>query len=357
MRITLNNRDRQLLSKLFPKSSGKQKIRFIAIKMMTENLNCKFISKVLNLSYRCILLWLNALIRKGVSGLIYKQRNGKKSRLNQFQKKKLITLIKNGPLKNGYQTTIWTSALVKEIIEKKFGITYHVNYIPFLLKKLGFSYKKMRAKNYQANLEDQIIWEEETFQEICQKAIRENGVILFEDESSAYQWSRLAYSWGIRGEKLETMVKVSSLNRKIYGALNLLTGDFDYQVIKGKNDQDKFRTFLDELSKKYQRVYLILDNGPVHKIGNHYKNIEFYFLPVYSPELNPIESLWKKLKRGFLHGRLFRNSKELDFALEEGLSFLSKNARDNQTLMSKWRRLFLALRVKYSSRINLSNRL
>jgi len=64
-----------------------------------------------------------------------------------------------------------------------------------------------------------------------------------------------------------------------------------------------FQIFLDEFSRQKQEEYkiIILDNGAFHKAKTLQvpENIAFIFLPPYSPELNPAENMWAKLKRTF----------------------------------------------------------
>jgi transposase len=79
-----------------------------------------------------------------------------------------------------------------------------------------------------------------------------------------------------------------------------------------------FQEFLDEFSKQYpeELKIMVLDNGAFHKtrkldIPN---NIILFFLPPYSPELNPTEKEWAKLKRDFTN-RLFETPDELEHYL------------------------------------------
>ena len=57
---------------------------------------------------------------------------------------KLVNLIKDGSEASGFNCGIWNSAMIGEVIWLKFGVTYNLNYLSSLLKKLVFSYKKAR---------------------------------------------------------------------------------------------------------------------------------------------------------------------------------------------------------------------
>ena len=90
---------------------------------------------------------------------------------------------------------------------------------------------------------------------------------------------------------------------------------------------------------------MVLDNGPIHALGDNYENIEFAYLPPYSPQFNPIEFLWKQLKVKHLHNRLFRTKVEFHKFLTRGLEQFRHNPQDNLSLMSKWRKVAKAKKL------------
>ncbi len=79
--------------------------------------------------------------------------------------------------------------------------------------------------------------------------------------------------------------------------------------------------YLDELSQSLdgKEIILIMDQAGWHKSKDLAvpKNVEIWFLPPYSPELNPVERLWKMIKRNTLHNRLYDSLKQLEKAVVE----------------------------------------
>jgi len=80
------------------------------------------------------------------------------------------------------------------------------------------------------------------------------------------------------------------------------------------------------------KLILLLDNGPVHtaKFIKEYlecvnKYIEVYWLPKYSPELNPIELLWKKLKEAGISNLLYESEEEFKAEIEKKLKDIKNN--------------------------------
>lgn len=79
--------------------------------------------------------------------------------------------------------------------------------------------------------------------------------------------------------------------------------------------------FLSELSKEYpsDRIVLIMDGAGWHKskaliVPN---NIEIFYLPPYSPELNPVERLWLYIKSNTLSNKIYENLADLEEAICE----------------------------------------
>jgi hypothetical protein len=78
---------------------------------------------------------------------------------------------------------------------------------------------------------------------------------------------------------------------------------------------------------RYPRVVLLIDNAPWHRgqlinaaLGEN-PHLEFKRLPSYSPQLNPIERLWKKLRRRATHNRLFDKLADLKASLRASLCY------------------------------------
>ena len=101
------------------------------------------------------------------------------------------------------------------------------------------------------------------------------------------------------------------------GAFSPITGDHLLMELPVCNTEC-FQIFLEELSSEKPKtlIIMVLDNGSFHKakklkIPN---NIKLVFLPPYSPELNPAEKMWARLKRAFTN-KLFKSMEEITLVL------------------------------------------
>ena len=78
---------------------------------------------------------------------------------------------------------------------------------------------------------------------------------------------------------------------------------------------------------QYRRVVLVIDNAPWH-VGQpvddalrDHPHLEFYRLPPYSPQLNPIERFWRVLRRRATHNRLFDTLADLRRSVRNSLCY------------------------------------
>ena len=90
--------------------------------------------------------WRQAHQRKGNHGLDAKPHPGRPSLLSKRQKTLLMRRLLKGAKANGFWTDLWTCPRIAELIERKYGIHYHVDHIPRLLASLGWSCQKPQKR-------------------------------------------------------------------------------------------------------------------------------------------------------------------------------------------------------------------
>jgi putative transposase len=100
------------------------------------------IARQLGVSRATVSDWAKTVEAKGIRGLRKRKAAGSQSKLNPLQKQKLKYMLDRGALANGFPTDRWTLERVRQLIQQKFEITYHPNYLNRLLRNLGFSPQK-----------------------------------------------------------------------------------------------------------------------------------------------------------------------------------------------------------------------
>ncbi len=208
--------------------------RVIQALLWIGNEECHFsfaeMADYLNVTVRTLYNWLKGFITGGFDWLLrpwFKGR-GASSKLNNRQKEELYKMIEAGPEKNGFDSGIWNSAMIMELILAKFGVKYNPRYLSKLLKKMGLSYQKAKfisdkvdEEEYQKAREK---WIDETWPRILENAKRNNSIILFGDEVSFAMWGSLARTWAPRGKQPVVKTKGCRKGLKMFGAIEFKSG-------------------------------------------------------------------------------------------------------------------------------------
>ncbi|MBU2462204.1 IS630 family transposase [bacterium] len=285
------------------------------------------IASILKVCEESIRLWVKAFLLKGLEGLKSKKIPGRPPGLTKSQKKKLDKIITEGPTAAGFPGACWRSPMIQSLIYERFGIFYSVNYISYLLKNMGFSYQKAKFVSDHKDPEKRKKWLEEEWSEILKLAKEKNAHILFGDEASFPQWGSLSYTWAKKGQ--QPVVKTSGTRKgyKVLGLIDYFTGRFLSKGHEGRLNSEIYALFLEEvLSKTTKHIILIQDGARYHTsnamkkfFAKHSDRITVYRLPSYSPDYNPIEKLWKKIKEKEVHLHYFPTFESLKNKVQEAL--------------------------------------
>lgn len=126
---------------------------------------------------------------------------------------------------------------------------------------------------------------------------------MFQDEAGFGRIGVPKYCWCPAGERPSVPCHHIREYRYAYGAVEPMTGD-DFFLIMPRCNTNCMNVYLRELSNRFSEDYIILccDGAVWHKSKELEipENIEICFIPPYTPEMNPIEQIWKEIrKRGF----------------------------------------------------------
>lgn len=299
------------------------------------------VAETLSMSRQTIYNWLKAFILYGVDSLVYHRSPGRKPRLTKTQKKRLVQLIKAGPLEAGYPTACWTSLLVQQLILREFGILYNRHYVCELLHNLGFSFQKARFVSDHLDEQARRQWLDQVWPQILRLAHEKRAMILFGDEVTFAQWGSLGYTWAPIGQ--QPVVKTTGKRKgyKVFGLIDLLSGSFFYHGLRERFNSDRYQDFLRQvLQRTSQHLILIQDGARYHTskatqafFKAHQDRMTVFQLPSYSPDYNPIEFLWKNMKRRATHNQYFPEFEDLVSSVEAALAYFASRPIDIRNLM------------------------
>ena len=299
----------------------------LAILAVLDGQSCAQVALVLRVHVKTVATWFHAFCCYGLQDTPRTKPTGRPPKLTPTQQAALATLIEEGPVKAGFSGACWRSPMIQQLICERFGIYYNVFYIAQLLKNLGFSYQKAAFVSDHLNEAKRQEWRTQTWPQILRLAHARNALLLFGDEASFPQWGTLTYTWARRGQQPQVKTSGKRKGYKVFGLIDSFTGRLFYQGQEGRLNSASYMAFLKGvLEQTTHPIILIQDGARYHTsaetnafFAQQTARLQVFQLPTYSPDYNPIEKLWKKIKQQDTHLHYFPTFEALTEKVEQAL--------------------------------------
>lgn len=213
---------------------------------------------------------------------------------------------------------LWTREAVAELIERKFAIRLSRWTVGRYLGQWGFTPQKPMRKAFEQDPEQVRRWLEEKYPEIRRLARQKRAEIYWGDEMGVRSDHACGRSYGRCGE---TPVIPGTGKRFGCNMVSAITnrGRLYFMIFKQRFQSEVFKDFLRRLVRQVPRyVFLIIDQHPVHIaaavkkwLKKHEERIQVFYLPSYSPDLNPDENLNQDVKSNAVGRRRPHDQKEM----------------------------------------------
>lgn len=318
--------------------------RIHALLSLADGKSVAEIAEILHLGEQTVRDYFHAFIGKGVASLVYHRPPGRRPKLTKTQRKELADLIKAGPEAAGYGCGCWSAVMIQDLIQTRFGVEYSPHYICELLDNIGFSFQKARFVSDHLNETLRLEWLEKAWPRILHYARRLGALLLFGDEASFAQWGSLSYTWAPKGQQPTLKTSGKRKGYKIFGLIDYFSGRFFYKGHSGRFNSTSYQTFLSEvMAQTHQHLVIIQDGAKYHTSNDmvaffekHTDRLTVYQLPAYSPDFNPIEYLWRKIKKQGTHLRYFPTFEDLVEKVDEKLVYFANTPTEITCLMGKY---------------------
>ena len=279
-------------------------IRRQFIRMFEDGVSAEAIKSALRLSRATYFEWKRLYLAGGVEALAVRPIPGAKSKLTDEQTAQLRSwLVGRDPRQFQFDFALWTRVIVGQLIVDRFGVRMTPQGIGKLLRRLGLSPQRPLYRASQQDPEAVRRWREEEFPAIRAQAQQVGATIYFGDEAGVRTDHHAGTTWAPVGE---TPIVEATAERAGFNMISAVTplGVLHFDVFTGRFDAEVFVEFLKKLvHDTNDPIFLVLDNHSVHKarIVRDYVDsldgrLKLFFLPPYSPELNPDEWVWKNVK-------------------------------------------------------------
>jgi transposase len=216
-----------------------------------------------------------------------------------------------------------TYLYIKDIIaylKTTFGVAYTVPGMRSWLQRHGFSYKKPAVVPGKANKEQQQKWLAEY--EKLRQTLLGDETICFIDGVHPTHNVQSAYGWIKKGVRKEIPANTGRSRLNLSGAIDVVNHNVVIQEDKTLNSESTIRFFqkIEEAYSFKRKIHVFCDNAPYYrnKVVKQYlatSKIELHFLPPYSPNLNPIERLWKWMKERVIYNTYYEHFDEFKAAV------------------------------------------
>lgn len=297
-------------------------LRKQVVRLRKKGLDNKAISDIVGLSQTHIsTIWkkyerggLDA-IKPGKRG----RRHGDKRELTAEQEvavQKLLVDKTPDQLKLSF--ALWTRDAVRLAIKQMYGVDMPLRTITDYLKRWGFTPQRPTKRAYEQNPKAVAQWHETVYPQIRSRAKQEKAEIHWGDETGIQNDAYNAKGFAPKGKT--PVVRINATKSRVNMISSITNqGKVRFMLYRETMTSQVLIKFMSRLVKDADRkVFLILDNLRVHHskavkawLADNKEQIEVFYLPSYSPELNPDEYLNGDLKQNIRSGLPARTEKEL----------------------------------------------
>lgn len=142
------------------------------IRLLKQGLSQSEVARQVQVSHRSVGRWAQAYAEQGRDGLRKAGRAGRKPRLSGEDLRRLERGLLQGPETLGYETPLWTSGRVADLIEREFGVRYHAGHVWRILVGLGWSCQRPEGRARERNKEAIRHWKKVRWLAIKKKPAR-----------------------------------------------------------------------------------------------------------------------------------------------------------------------------------------
>ncbi len=316
-------------------AAAQEEKRKQAVRLNQKGLNYREVSELVGVTQLTVGKWIRKYQSDGMTALKSQKRgrpDGVGRWLSQDQEKqiqKLITDKTPDQMKMDY--ALWTRRAVQELIEQETEVKLAIRTVGKYLSLWGFTPQKPLRKAYEQRPKEVKRWLEESYPEIKARAKQQGAEIYWGDETGIRNDSQHERGYAPKGK---TPVVRLNANRVSTNMISAVTnqGTVRFQVFEGSMNAQILIVFCRRLIKAANRkVFLILDNLRVHHakvfkawLEEQTDEIEVFYLPAYSPELNPDEYLNCDLKAGVHSGKPARDKAQLKKKVRSHMKMLQR---------------------------------
>lgn len=307
--------------------------RLVFIRLRYQGMSVVNVAEAVGVSTQTGYNWQERWNAEGLTGLAPKSAGGRPSILTADQKAALREKLQE----KGH----WTTAEVQHLIQSHFGVTYSLNQVRRILRSFGMYFGKPYPRDYRRPADAEQVLKKKL------PRMSKHTVLAFFDECSPQTTANTQRMWSFGCTPLvknTAKIRVNTFGILAVNGTSIIT-------FRERSKQEDIREVLREFRRANpkKRLIIVLDNFSAHrailvrefvaKNGSH-----LVYLPPYSPDLNPIEQVWRAIKRE-VAATFITGYEHLTATIGEAFEKLVVK----RSYWEKWMKTFLS--PKYASRL------
>ena len=309
-------------------------IRVMAVNAVRNlGMSPELIAKAYNFNRDCLYDWLRGYDQGGYAALESRKPVGAQplitGEMDEWLKQTILT---STPDEHGYDTNLWTCAIVAGLLKSKFNVSASSGAVRLHLQALNLSFQKPAYQDIKRDEQEVERFKTQKFPMVQKLAQKIGADIAFEDEAGVGVMTRHGRTWGLKGQT--PVLKVSML-RGGYNVMSAVTakGEMKYSIKDDAINSERFIEFLDALiSNRKSPLILFADHATFHHskrvrdyVRAHRTKLRIFFLPKRSPELNPDEQVWNEVKNNHIGKQPIQNKADLKERLTVAMDYVQHN--------------------------------
>jgi transposase len=359
IRIRLPEQEAQRLEQAYREETDtKYKDRIQIIRLACRDRPHKDIAADLAISTRSVQRWLNAYLDRGLDGLRPRKAKGATGKIPASLADEIKRWVIEGPAKQGLDRANWTHEELADHLLKTHGIRTSRSAMQRFCQKIGIRVYRP-TYHYERGVPEKQKQAKEDIAELKAQAKAGEIVLLSQDEARFPMVPTLVATLGVKGHRPKVGTRDCKDLLYVFCVVNLISAALHSNTLESPKDakkktgksktrrmQEAFALHLRHVGKiypqeKHKEVVLLIDNAPWHRGGPINEaladnpHLKFKRLPSYSPQLNPIERFWKKLRRRASHNRLFDTLADLKKSVRASLCYFQTVRDKVKSLLEK----------------------
>ena len=309
----------------------KAKRRLLACIHRKEGRTIMEIAAAINEPRSTVTDWLRRVGAGGLGGLHDVKNKGAACKLDKRQLRSLVRDLDAGPAAAGMGAGAWTMPLVRAHIRKKFGAEYHIHSVWDLVRRLGFTHMKPRPRDVRGASPPEVKEFKKKARRTAAAYAGRGHTAVSLDEMHMRRAGAVRRGWyrrkgGRAGRAGQVTADVSGGPRGKATMIGVIgDGGLSHFEFHDAGNAANLEAFLMRAYRKLGKLLVYTDNASYHskKVFRRLHKrtgggIVVRFLPGYTPELAPIESQWREIKR-YIANLFFEDIEQVKAAVMEGL--------------------------------------